>query len=156
MNITCLSIGLTKEPEYQKFISFYENKINFYNKFKYVEYPVLKDSNKFDAKKLKEEEGKFILSKIPPKSYVIILDELGKTMSSKSFSKYLEKKNMSGHKEVFFVIGGAFGFSADLYARADEKIALSEMTFTHQMVRVIFLEQLYRGFSILKGEKYHH
>lgn len=156
MNISCISIGKTKEAEYIKFIQHYESKLKHYNPFKYIEYPALKNANKLSAEKLKIEEGKFLLGKIPKNAVLILLDEKGKTFSSPLFAKYLNKKMLSGGQEIIFLIGGAFGFSDQLYNRANDKIALSEMTFTHQMVRVIFLEQLYRGFSILKGEKYHH
>jgi len=156
MNITCFSIGKTKEPEYVKFIEFYTKKLNHYNSFQYIEIPSLKNANKLSKEKLKEEEGKLILKKTKPNSPIILLDEKGKNHSSKEFASYINKKMISGGQEIYFVIGGAFGFSDEVYQRANEKIALSKMTFTHQMVRVIFLEQLYRVFSIIKGEKYHH
>ncbi|MFT6715542.1 MAG: 23S rRNA (pseudouridine1915-N3)-methyltransferase [Saprospiraceae bacterium] len=156
MNITCISIGKTKESEYVKFIEFYTKKLNHYNSFEYLEYPALKNSNKFSKEKLKEEEGKLILKKIKQNSQVILLDEKGRNHSSREFASYINKKMVGGGQEIYFIIGGAFGFSEAIYQRANEKIALSKMTFTHQMVRIIFLEQLYRAFSIIKGEKYHH
>ena len=156
MNITCFSIGKTKEPEYVKFIEFYTKKLNHYNTFQYIELPSLKNASKLSKEKLKEEEGRLILKKIKPNSPIILLDEKGKNHSSKEFASYIDKKMIGGGQEIYFIIGGAFGFSDEVYQRANEKIALSKMTFTHQMVRVIFLEQLYRAFSIIKGEKYHH
>lgn len=156
MNIYCVSIGKTKEAEYIKFIQQYEKKTQHYSSFSYIEYPSLKNANKLSQDKLKEEEGKFFLSKIPEKAIIILLDEKGKSFSSPEFAQYLNKKTLAGGQDIYFVIGGAFGFSTEMYNRGNDKIALSKMTFTHQMVRVIFLEQLYRAFSILKGEKYHH
>lgn len=103
-----------------------------------------------------EAEGKEILKKCGTNDYVVLLDEMGKSKSSKEFAQHLERIAVRGIGEVTFVIGGAYGFSKEVYERADYKISLSPMTFTHQMVRVIFMEQLYRAFTILKGEKYHH
>ena len=156
MNITCFAIGKTKESEYIQFIEGYTQKIKHYNNFDFIELPGLKNANKMDVSKLKEEEGKYILSKITPQTFLILLDEKGKEFSSPEFAQYINKKLLSGAKEIVFLIGGAFGFSDEIYARANDKIALSKMTFTHQMVRVVFTEQVYRAFSILKGEKYHH
>lgn len=156
MKITCISIGKTKEKEYVKFIDFYSKKIGHYNSFEYLELPALKNASKLNAAQLKNEEGRLILKKISPKTHLILLDEKGKIFSSGKFSEHLNRKMIAGGSEITFIIGGAYGFSDELYQRANEKIALSLMTFTHQMVRVIFLEQLYRAFSIVKGEKYHH
>lgn len=156
MNVSCLSIGKTKEAEYVKFIQQYEKKLSHYLSFSYTEFPSLKNANKLNKEQLKEEEGKFFLSKINSKAFVILLDEKGKSFSSPEFAQYINKRTAAGGQEIVFVIGGAFGFSEEMYNRANDKIALSKMTFTHQMVRVIFLEQLYRGCSILRGEKYHH
>jgi 23S rRNA (pseudouridine1915-N3)-methyltransferase len=156
MNITCISIGKTKESEYIKFIEFYSKKINHYSGFNYQELPGLKNANKLAVDKLKEEEGKLILKNIKPNSQIILLDESGKNYNSRDFASFISKKMIDGGKDIYFIIGGAFGFSDTLYHKAIGKISLSKMTFTHQMVRVIFLEQLYRAFSIIKGEKYHH
>ncbi|MFT6747818.1 MAG: 23S rRNA (pseudouridine1915-N3)-methyltransferase [Glaciecola sp.] len=156
MNITCISIGKTKEQEYVKFIEFYTKKLNHYNTFQYVELPALKNANKLSQDKLKQEEGELILKKIKGNGQIILLDEKGKNHSSKEFATYINKKMISGGQDIYFIIGGAFGFSDSMYQKSNDKMALSKMTFTHQMVRVIFLEQLYRAFSIIKGEKYHH
>jgi 23S rRNA (pseudouridine1915-N3)-methyltransferase len=156
MNITCISIGKTKEPEHVKFIEFYSKKLKHYNTFNYIELAGVKKANKLSKEKLKTEEGQLILKNVKPNSQIILLDEQGKNHSSPEFASYLNKKMIGGGQEINFIIGGAYGFSDELYQRANDKLALSKMTFTHQMVRTIFLEQLYRAFSIIKGEKYHH
>lgn len=156
MNISCYTIGKTKEPEFIKFIQLYVQKITHYNNFEYHELPPVKNAGKLDVHQLKIEEGKYILDKIHPQSFLILLDEKGKEFSSPEFAQYISKKLQTGSKDLVFLIGGAFGFSEAVYQRANDKIALSQMTFTHQMVRLVFTEQLYRAFSILKGEKYHH
>lgn len=104
----------------------------------------------------KEEEGRLLLSKISASDFCVLLDEKGKMYASEAFADFLNQKNVSGLKNLVFVVGGAYGFSDALYRRADHKMSLSLMTFSHQMVRMIFLEQLYRAFTILKNEPYHH
>jgi len=120
-----------------------------------TEYIELKQK-KINNNKLKEEEGKLILNSIKIGTTVVLLDEGGKQYTSVLFADFIQKQMNTGIKEVVFVIGGAFGFSEAVYARANHQVAISQMTFTHQMVRLIFVEQLYRSFTILKGEKYHH
>ncbi len=105
---------------------------------------------------MKNKEGQLILSKVNSSDFLILLDEKGKSLSSMDFSFFIEKKAMHGKTTIIFVIGGAFGFSPEVYDRANELVSLSKMTFSHQLIRLIFLEQLYRSFTILKGEKYHH
>jgi 23S rRNA (pseudouridine1915-N3)-methyltransferase len=109
-----------------------------------------------DPNHLKQEEAKVILSKLASTDYLVLLDENGASYSSVAFSNWMEKRLSNSGKKMVFLIGGAFGFSPDVYARADEKIALSKMTFSHQMVRLFFLEQLYRAMTILKNEPYHN
>lgn len=156
MNITCLAIGKTKERAYEAFQAHYIEKLRHYCNIEYLEIPSLKNASKLAKKQLQEAEGKIILEKVSPKSQLILLDEKGKEYSSKEFASRLEKKQLNATTDLIFIIGGAYGFSPAVYQAAHEKMALSKMTFTHQMVRVIFLEQLYRAFSIIKGEKYHH
>ncbi len=156
MNIVCIAIGKTKEPEYVKFIAHYAEKLSHYVNFEYIELPSLKNAHKFSKEKLREEEGKLILKKIKKSYHIILLDEKGKHHSSAAFASMINNKMVSSSQHLCFVVGGAFGFSPEMYRLANEKLALSKMTFTHQMVRVIFLEQLYRAFSIIKGEQYHH
>ena len=149
-------IGKTKskflldgEGEYQK-------RLKHYCKFSELIIPDVKNSGKLSKKQLKVKEGNLILECIKNGDYVILLDDKGLTLSSIDFSKFLNKKMVSSTNELVFVVGGAFGFSESVYQRANIKLSLSKMTFSHQMVRLIFKEQLYRAFSILKGEKYHH
>ena len=109
-----------------------------------------------NEKELKKKEGHLILGKLENSDFVILLDDKGKSYSSIEFASFLQQKMNSGLKSLVFVVGGAFGFSDEVNQRANGKLSLSKMTFSHQMVRLIFKEQLYRGFSILRGEKYHH
>lgn len=154
MKIKFLCIGKTTDSQIQNLYEGYLKRLSHYAKVS-VEYIELKKKN-LRPELLKEEEGKMILSKIDNSTNLILLDELGKQLTSEGFADFLQKGLNASSREMVFVIGGAFGFSKDVYALASHKIALSKMTFTHQMVRLIFLEQLYRGFTILKGEKYHH
>jgi len=118
--------------------------------------PDVKNSKNLSEDQQKEKEGELILQQISPSDELFLLDEQGMEVSSVEFARFLEKKMISGIKRLVFVIGGPYGFSGSVYSRAIGKISLSKMTFSHQMVRLIFLEQLYRAFTILKGEPYHH
>ena len=118
--------------------------------------PDIKNGGKLSKKELKEKEGNLILASIKNSDYVILLDDKGLELSSTDFAEFLNKKMVSSTNELVYVIGGAFGFRESVYRRANAKLSLSKMTFSHQMVRMIFKEQLYRAFTILKGEKYHH
>ena len=156
MNIKLIVIGKTKskflidgENEYQK-------RLKYYCKFSELIIPEIKNAGKLSIKELKAKEGNLILESIKNSDYVILLDDKGITLSSIEFSEFLNKKMVSSRSELVFVVGGAFGFSESIYKRANTKLSLSKMTFSHQMVRMIFKEQLYRAFTILKGEKYHH
>lgn len=117
---------------------------------------ILKKNNSADQLQIKKNEGIAILDKILPGDWVVLLDEHGKEMGSKHFATFMQSKMNAGIKRIVFVIGGAYGFSDEVIARANDKISLSKMTFSHQIVRLIFLEQLYRAFTIIKGEPYHH
>ena len=154
MKITFLCIGKTSDKQIKGLYEEYLKRISHYAKVS-VEYLELKKKSQ-NAELLKVEEGKLILSKLDNSTNLILLDELGKQYNSEGFANFLQKGLNTSSREMVFVIGGAYGFSEEVYAKANHKIALSKMTFTHQMVRLIFLEQLYRGFTILKGEKYHH
>lgn len=154
MKIRFLCIGKTTDKQIKSLYEGYLSRLSHYVKVN-TEYLELKKKN-FGSDTLKVEEGKLILSKIDASTNLILLDEVGKQYNSKEFAQFLQKGLNVSSIEMVFVIGGAFGFSQEVYSRADHKLALSKMTFTHQMVRLIFLEQLYRGFTILKGEKYHH
>ena len=154
MNIRLICIGKTDDSRIESLFIEYENRLKHYTNYN-SEFLVQKKKAKSEVQ-IKKEEGELLLQKIEKSSFLILLDESGKTYSSKQFSMFMQKRMNSGLKEVVFVIGGAFGFSSEVYERANAKVALSTMTFTHQMVRMIFIEQLYRAFTILKGEKYHH
>lgn len=156
MKIKLLQIGITDEEYLKEGIEKYLNRLKHYISIETITIPALKTGSKTDIKKLKEEEGKLILSKISKSEILILLDENGKEYTSVEFSNYLQKKMNAGQGNLTFVIGGAFGFSEEVYKAANEKISLSKMTFSHQMIRLFFTEQLYRAFTILKGEKYHH
>lgn len=118
--------------------------------------PALKKAKNMSEHQIKEKEGRLILERLSASDTVILLDERGKEYSSVQFSAFVEKQMHSSAKQLVFVVGGAYGFSAEVYARATHTIALSKMTFSHQMIRLLFVEQLYRAFSIMRGEPYHH
>ena len=156
MNIKLIAIGKTDDKNLQALIDEYSKRLNFYIKFELEIIADIKNVKKLSENQQKEKEGELILSKITATDQLILLDENGKTFSSLSFSDELQKKMNSGIKTLVFVIGGPYGFSDAIYTKANGKISLSQMTFSHQMVRLFFIEQLYRGFTILKGEPYHH
>lgn len=134
----------------------YQSRLVHYVPFTIVEIPELKNMSAFTKEQIKEKEGELILKNIRPSDEVVLLDEHGKEYRSVTFAKMLEEKMSRSGRDLVFVIGGAYGFSGDVYTRADSKISLSQMTFSHQIVRTIFAEQLYRAFTIIKGEPYHH
>ena len=154
MKIKIICIGKTTDKRVVSFIEEYEKRLKHYAKVE-IQYIEMKKKNS-DGKMLKVDEGKLILNQLTTSSILILLDELGLSFNSTDFAKFIQKRLVNSQGELVFVIGGAFGFSDELYKRANFKIQLSSMTFTHQMVRIIFIEQLYRAFTILKGEKYHH
>ena len=156
MNIKLIAIGKTDNKNLQSLIDDYIKRLSFYIKFDLDIIADIKNAKNLSESQQKEKEGEIILSKITPTDQLILLDENGKTFSSMAFSEELQKKMNSGVKTLVFVIGGPYGFSEDVYKKAFGKISLSQMTFSHQMVRLFFIEQLYRGFTILKNEPYHH
>jgi 23S rRNA (pseudouridine1915-N3)-methyltransferase len=156
MNIKLIAIGKTDNKNLQSLIDEYQKRLSFYIKFDLEMIPDIKNVKNLSESQQKEKEGELILAKITPTDQLILLDENGKTFSSVGFSEELQKKMNSGVKTLVFVIGGPYGFSEAVYAKAQGKISLSPMTFSHQMVRLFFIEQLYRGFTILKNEPYHH
>ena len=156
MNIKLIAIGKTDDSNLQQLIDHYLKRLSHYVKFELELLPDIKNSKHLSEAEQKEKEGELILAKLAPTDQLILLDENGKTFSSVGFSEELQKKMNSGVKTLVFVIGGPYGFSAEVYAKAQGKISLSSMTFSHQMVRLFFIEQLYRGFTILKNEPYHH
>jgi 23S rRNA (pseudouridine1915-N3)-methyltransferase len=156
MNIRLLTIGKTDSKNLQLLIDEYQKRLSFYVKFDLEIIPDIKNVKNLSERQQKEKEGALILSKIGPTDYLVLLDENGKSFSSVDFAEEIQKKMNSGIKTLVFVIGGPYGFSAEVYEKAKGKIALSEMTFSHQMVRLFFTEQLYRAYTILRNEPYHH
>jgi 23S rRNA (pseudouridine1915-N3)-methyltransferase len=156
MNIKLIAIGKTDNKSLQTLIDDYTKRLSFYIKFDLEIIPDIKNVKNLSESQQKEKEGELILSKVAPTDQLMLLDENGSTFSSIKFADYLQKKMNSGVKTLVFVIGGPYGFSDEVYKKAQGKVSLSEMTFSHQMVRLFFIEQLYRGFTILKNEPYHH
>jgi 23S rRNA (pseudouridine1915-N3)-methyltransferase len=156
MNIKLLTIGKTDNKDLQSLIDEYTKRLGFYVKFDMEIIPDIKNVKNLSEAQQKEKEGELILSKITPNDHLILLDENGKTFNSVGFSDFLQKKMNAGIKTLVFVIGGPYGFSDSVYKQAVGKVSLSEMTFSHQMVRLFIIEQIYRGFTILRNEPYHH
>lgn len=156
MNIKLIAIGKTDNKNLQTLVDDYQKRLSFYIKFELEIIPDIKNVKNLSETQQKEKEGELILSKLTPTDQLILLDENGKTYSSVAFSTELQKKMNAGIKTLVFVIGGPYGFSEEVYKKATGKISLSAMTFSHQMVRLFFIEQLYRGFTILRNEPYHH
>lgn len=156
MTIKLLAIGKTDNKDLQKLIADYQKRLGFYIKFDFEIIPDLKKAKNLSEAQQKQKEGELILGKLNPTDILILLDENGKQMDSVAFSNYLQKHMNSGIKQLVFVIGGPYGFSEDIYQKANGKLSFSKMTFSHQMIRLFVIEQLYRGFTILRNEPYHH
>ena len=156
MNIKLLVIGKTDNNLLQQLIEVYKNRLQFYTNYQLEIIAEAKNTKNLTFSQQKIKEGELFLKNITPSEYLILLDERGKEYTSVDFSIFLQKKMNTGIKQITFVIGGAFGFSEEVYKRANEKISLSKMTFSHQMIRLFFTEQLYRAFTILNNEPYHH
>ena len=155
MKIELWVIGKTAFKYLDEGNAIYEKRLKHYVNFDLVVLPDIKNPP-LSIEALKTKEGELILNKLTKDDSLILLDEKGKQLSSTDFSKFIEQQQMSAVKRVVFQIGGAYGFSEAVYARANREISLSKMTFSHQMIRLFFVEQLYRAFTILKGEKYHN
>lgn len=156
MKIFLILIGKTDKAFYRVTMDEYCKRISHYIPFQTVIIPDVKNTKNISTETQKTLEGDQILKQLQPNDYIVLLDEKGKQFTSKAFAEYIEKKSHIVPKRLVFIIGGAYGFSEAIYAIAHEKIALSKMTFTHQMIRIIFTEQLYRAMSILNNEPYHH
>jgi 23S rRNA (pseudouridine1915-N3)-methyltransferase len=156
MKIKFVCIGRTGKDFLVSGEQEYLNRLKHYVSVEKIEIPDLKNARKLSIDQIKEQEGKEILSKVMSGETLILLDEKGKSFSSVEFAEFIQQKFNAGGKGIVFVVGGAYGFSEDVYKLSTAKISLSRMTFSHQMVRMIFLEQLYRAMTILKGEPYHH
>ena len=156
MNIKLLVVGKTDEGSLQGLIDTYAKRLYHYIKFELEILPDIKNTKSLSVEQQKLKEGKMLLEKMSPSDYLVLLDENGKQFSSEAFSEFIQKRLNSGMKQLIFVVGGPYGFSEEVYARAQSKLSLSKMTFSHQMVRLFFVEQLYGAFTILKNEPYHH
>ena len=156
MKIRLMTVGKTDSGWVREGLETYASRISRYAPFSIVEIPELKNASSLSRTQVKEKEGELILGKVTAKDTVILLDEKGKERSSVEFAKEIERLQNGGGNNIVFVIGGAFGFSDSVYARSDGKLSLSKMTFPHQMVSVVFAELLYRAFTIIRGEPYHH
>lgn len=157
MRITLLLVGKTTFGYVKDAVELYRSRISRYVQFALVEIPELKGVSSLSQESIKEKEGDLILSRLKPGDDVILLDERGMELRSVEFASYLQRKFVSASgRDIVFVVGGAYGFSDKVYARADGKLSLSRMTFSHQLVRAVFTEQLYRALTIIKGEPYHH
>ena len=156
MTIKLVCIGKTDKGELSELISVYKNRLKHYVKFEMEIIPDIRNTKNIDEQLQKQKEGELILKDIENSDFLVLLDEQGKQYTSMNFSEFLQKRMNSGLKRLIFVVGGPYGFSEEVYKRANSKVSLSKMTFSHQMVRLFFVEQLYRGFTILKNEPYHH
>jgi 23S rRNA (pseudouridine1915-N3)-methyltransferase len=156
MKITLLLTGKTEEGWIKTGFEQYLKRLGHYCTLEVIEIPALKQAGKLSVAEQNKAEGELQLAKIASSDRLVLMDEKGKEFSSTGMAGWIGKQQSAGHKRMVFLIGGPFGFSDKVYERANERISLSQMTFSHQMVRVILAEQLYRAYSIIKGEKYHH
>jgi 23S rRNA (pseudouridine1915-N3)-methyltransferase len=156
MKIALLLTGKTTDKNITELVDLYTNRINKYTSFAIITIPELKNARNMPVQEQKSREAAKILQSISEDDYIILLDERGKELRTVEFSGALEKMFFLPKKRIVFIIGGPWGFSETVYSRADYKMSLSRMTFPHQLVRLLFLEQLYRVFTIIKGEPYHH
>ena len=150
------AIGKTNERYLEEGMELYRKRLAHYLKFGLEILPDIKKAGKMNSEQLKNKEGETVLQRLKAGDYLVMLEESGKQYTSESFAGFLDHRMQLSHKRIIFLIGGAFGFSPELYARADGKLSLSQMTFSHQMVRLFFLEQLYRAMTILNNEPYHN
>jgi 23S rRNA (pseudouridine1915-N3)-methyltransferase len=156
MKVTMLEVGKTEADYLKSGIDIYLRRIEHYIPFRELVIPSLKNAGKLSEEMQKKKEGILILDQIQQGDELILLDERGEIYSSLAFAKFIEKRMVVGNRNLVFVIGGPYGFSYEVYQKASIRISLSPMTFSHQMVRLIFVEQFYRAMTILKGEPYHH
>lgn len=156
MTIELIVIGKTDMREVEALVEMYSKRLNHYVRFAVTVLPDIRTTKSMAPSRQKRSEGEAILHQIVDGDYVVLLDEHGSEMRSMEFAAWLQKRMNSGVKRLVLVVGGPYGFSEEVYARADGKISLSKMTFSHQIVRAIFAEQLYRAFTIINNEPYHH
>jgi 23S rRNA (pseudouridine1915-N3)-methyltransferase len=156
MRIRFIQLGKNQDAFIEKGVSFFQKKLKHYCTFEIIVIAGLKQTGNLNHEEVKKQEGELFLKVLDTKSLVCLLDERGKKYNSPQFARQLDQWALAGRSQLDFVIGGAFGFSDAVYQRADAQLSLSDMTFSHQLIRIIFLEQLYRGFTILRNEPYHH
>ena len=156
MNIELIVVGKTDSKEVSALVDMYTKRINFYNRFNITYIPDIRNSKNLSESQQKTAEGEAILRLIDDSDRVVLLDEKGSEFRSVEYAEWLQKRMNSGIKRLVFVIGGPYGFAPKVYEAAQEKISLSKMTFSHQMIRLIFVEQLYRAMTILNNNPYHH
>ena len=156
MKITFITVGKTEEAYLKDGIDKYVKRLKHYTKLVIVEIDELKNTKALTQEQQKAKEAELILKKISPLDHVVLLDEKGLELTSTQFAAFINKKNIGSIASMVFVVGGPYGFDQSVYTRANDKLSLSAMTFSHQMVRLFFMEQLYRAFTIIKGEPYHH
>ncbi|MCF8335269.1 MAG: 23S rRNA (pseudouridine(1915)-N(3))-methyltransferase RlmH [Bacteroidales bacterium] len=156
MKIIVLVVGKNKKEYISEALGEYGKRINKYVPFDIKEISGIKGTGKYSEKEIREKEGENILKTLPADASIVLLDEKGKQMNSRGFAQWLQKVLNSGIRNLVFIIGGAYGFADQVYEKADMLLSLSRMTFSHQIARVVFAEQLYRAFTIIKGEPYHH
>jgi 23S rRNA (pseudouridine1915-N3)-methyltransferase len=156
MKITFITVGKTEDTYLKDGIEKYVKRLKHYTKLEMVDIPELKNTKALTEDQQKAKEAELILKKITVQDHVILLDENGMEFTSVQFANYINKRSVSSSANLIFVVGGPYGFDQSVYQRANDKISLSRMTFSHQMVRLFFVEQLYRAYSIIKGEPYHH
>lgn len=156
MKTTLLVVGKTVEKHYITIINDYTERVKHYISFDIEVIPELKNTKSLTQEQQKEKEGELILKALQPGDTVVLLDEGGKEFRSVEFASWMERKLNTVNKRLVFVIGGPYGFSPSVYAATSEKLSLSQMTFSHQMIRILFVEQLYRAMNILNGGAYHH
>lgn len=156
MKVELWAIGKTNERYLEDGMALYEKRLKHYLPFQWSVLPDIKGAGSLSAQQVKAKEGESILSKLKDDDLLILLDERGRSLSSEGFATYLDKKLQQSQRRLIFLIGGAYGFSDALYERAQDQLSLSSMTFSHQMVRLFFMEQLYRAMTILRNEPYHN
>lgn len=156
MNIKLVVVGKTEEKYLKEGIEIFEKRLKFYIPYEMIIIPSLKDTKSLTPQMVKEKEGELIIKQVSKADKVVLFDEMGEEFRSIEYANFLQKNMNSGIKTICFVVGGAFGFSDEVYKIANLKIAMSKMTFSHQMIRLMIVEQLYRAFTILKNEPYHN
>lgn len=156
MEITLIAIGKTNAKYLIEGLDEYTRRLKHYITYNINILPDIKNTKNLTEEQQKETEGKLILNALKPGDFLVLLDERGKEFSSMQLSDYLQRKMNSGLRRLVFVVGGPYGFSKDIYNKADEKLSLSKMTFSHEMIRLFFTEQIYRAMTIIRGEPYHH